>query len=102
MDIDENLLKIKAVIKSIFPDSRIILFGSRARKVFDNQSDYDILVVVKQNLRIKEKRQYESVIRKKLNFIPLDIIIKTEEEIAYFLDKIGSVTREAMKYGVNL
>ena len=102
MDKDENLLKIKAAIKNIFPDSKIILFGSRARKDFDNRSDYDILVVVKQNLEIKEKRQYESVIRKKLDFIPLDIIVKTEEDMEYFLDKIGSVVREAMKYGVNL
>ena len=102
MDKDENLLKIKAAIKNIFPDSKIILFGSRAGKDFDNRSDYDILVVVKQNLEIKEKRQYESVIRKKLDFIPLDIIVKTEEDMEYFLDKIGSVVREAMKYGVNL
>ena len=61
---DENLTKIKEVIKNIFPDSRVILFGSRSKEKYDRQSDYDILVIVKQNLTIKEKRQYASVIRR--------------------------------------
>lgn len=99
---DENLIKIKQTIKTIFPDSQIILFGSRGRNDFNNRSDYDILVIVKHNLDIKEKRQYESIIRKKLSSVPLDVIVKTEDDIIYYQDKIGSIAREAMKYGVNL
>ncbi|MCK4256338.1 nucleotidyltransferase domain-containing protein [candidate division WOR-3 bacterium] len=99
---DENLMKIKEVIKNIFPDSRIILFGSRSKGKYDSQSDYDILVIVKQNLTIKEKRQYASVIRRQLVEIPIDVIVKTEEDIIYYKDKIGSVTREAVLEGVSL
>ncbi len=99
---DENLIKIKEVIKTIFPDSRIMLFGSRGRDDFETQSDYDILVEVKENLSIKQKREYEGKIRKQLAKIPLDVIIKTEEDISYYQDKIGSVTREAILNGVNL
>ena len=99
---DENLMKIKEVIKNIFPDSRVILFGSRSKEKYDSQSDYDILVIVKQNLTIKEKRQYASVIRRQLVEIPIDVIVKTEEDIIYYKDKIGSVTREAVLEGVSL
>ncbi|PIS25932.1 MAG: hypothetical protein COT45_01550 [bacterium (Candidatus Stahlbacteria) CG08_land_8_20_14_0_20_40_26] len=99
---DENLTKIKEVIKNIFPDSRVILFGSRSKEKYDRQSDYDILVIVKQNLTIKEKRQYASVIRRQLAEIPIDVIVKTEEDIIYYQDKIGSVTREAVLEGVSL
>lgn len=34
--------------------------------------------------------------------IPVDIIIKSEEEVNYYKDKIGSITREALKDGVIL
>ncbi len=50
---DDNLAKIKEVIKNIFSDCRIILFGSRSRDNFYSKSDYDILVIVKQNLSIE-------------------------------------------------
>ena len=101
---DKNLMKIKEVIKTVFPDSRIILFGSRSRGGFNERSDYDILVIVKQGLAIKEKRQYASVIRKKLADIEIDadIIVKTEKDIVYYQDKIGSMTREAILEGVSL
>ena len=99
---DQNLTKIKRVIKTIFPDSQVILFGSRSRGDFERQSDYDLLVIIKRNSSIKEKRQYASVIRKQLAEIPIDVIVKTEEDANYYKDKIGSVTREAILEGVSL
>ncbi|MBI4723337.1 MAG: nucleotidyltransferase domain-containing protein [Candidatus Stahlbacteria bacterium] len=99
---DKNLIKIKEVIKNIFPDNRIILFGSRGRGNFDRLSDYDILVIVKQNLSIKEKRQFASKITNKLAsmLIATDVIIKTEKDVNYYQDKIGSVVREAVREGM--
>ncbi|MDI6784474.1 MAG: nucleotidyltransferase domain-containing protein [bacterium] len=99
---DKNLKKINDVVKSILPESRIILFGSRAKGDSDRKSDYDILVIVKQNLSIKEKRTYASNIMKLLADIPLDVIVKTEQDIIYYQDKIGSITREAVLNGVGL
>jgi len=99
---DENLVKIKEIVGNILPDSQIILFGSRVRGNFDNKSDYDILVVVKKNLSIKGKRQYASLIMKELADLPLDVIVKTEEDINYYQDKIGSITREAMLEGIRV
>ena len=101
---DENLIKIKEVVKTIFPNSRIILFGSRSRGDFNRYSDYDILIIAKQRLTIKEKRRYASAVRKKLADMEIDtdVIIKTEEDITYYKDKIGSVKREAILEGTSL
>ena len=101
---DENLLKIKEVIKNIFPDCRVILFGSRSRKDFKTQSDYDILVIIKNNLNIKEKFQYESIIRKHLAQMEIDtdIIVKSEDDIPVHLKRIDSVVKEALETGVAL
>ena len=101
---DENLLKIKEVIKNIFPDCRVILFGSRSRKDFKTQSDYDILVIIKNNLNIKEKFQYESIIRKHLAQMEIDtdIIVKSEDDIPAHLKRIDSVVKEALETGVAL
>jgi len=97
---DENLIKIKETIKNIFPECRIILFGSKARGDFDNQSDYDILVIVKQDLSIKEKRYYAGFIQKKLASIPLDVIVQTEMDVPKHLKRIESVVKEAIETGV--
>ena len=101
---DENLLKIKEVIKNIFPDCRVVLFGSRSRKDFKTQSDYDILVIIKNNLNIKEKFQYESIMRKHLAQmgIDADIIVKSEDDIPARLKRIDSVVKEALETGVAL
>lgn len=101
---DENIVKIKEVVKAIFPQSKIILFGSRSRDDFESQSDYDILVVVKKNLNIKEKRRYASIITDKLAEIEIlaDIIVKTEGDIIYYQDKIGSITREDLLEGITI
>lgn len=101
---DNNLIIIKEVVKSISPDARIILFGSRGRGDFESFSDYDLLVVVKQVLTIKEKRQYAGMIANYLGKmeVPADVIVKTEEDVIYYQDKIGSITREAILEGVSL
>ena len=66
---DKNLIKIKEETNNILPDSRIILFGSRGRGDFDKRSDYDIIVISKQNLDVKEKHEYGNRIRKQLSEI---------------------------------
>lgn len=101
---DENLKKIKEVVQAVLSGSRILLFGSRSRGNFNAESDYDILVIVKQNLSIKEKRTYASIIRKQLaeQEIDADIIVKTEADINYFKDKIGSITRAAVQEGISI
>jgi len=82
----------------------IILFGSRARGDYSEKSDYDILIVMKNNLTIREKMELSSLLRKKLakEGIDADLVIKSKEELNYYRTKIGSVVREVLKEGTRL
>lgn len=104
MNRDENLVEVKKIITYFLPGSRIILFGSRARGDFDSRSDYDLMVISKKELDFKEKRKYASDIRKQLARlgIPVDVLVKTETDVIYYEDKIGSVVRAAIKDGIAL
>lgn len=72
---------IKEVANRILPNSKILLFGSRARK--DNSSDYDFLIITKETIDIQRKRTLKSLLRKELAQlkIPADILIQSEEEV---------------------
>ena len=65
---------------------------------------YDILVIVKENLAIKEKMSLSGMVRRKLAKmgIDADIIIKSKDEVDYYKDKIGSVVKSALSEGVAL
>ncbi len=98
--------KIKGTIKTIFEMKRIslkeiILFGSRARGDFDNLSDWDILVITRDSLTLKQKREIGHLIRKSLgkNLIPCDVIIKSECEINNRKNIPGSLIRTALMEG---
>ena len=82
----------------------IILFGSRARGDYSEKSDHDIMIVMKNNLTIREKMELSSLLRKKLakKGIDADLIIKSKEELNYYRTKIGSVVREVLKEGITL
>lgn len=99
---DENFPEIKELVQRVLPGSRVILFGSRSRGDFDKYSDYDILVVSDRNLNTREKRRFAGKIRKKMAVkgIPADVMVKTEADVHYYGDKLGSVVREAVRDGI--
>ena len=82
----------------------IILFGSRARGDSSEKSDYDFMIVMKNNLIVREKIKLSSLLRKKLakKGIDADLVIKSKDELNDYKTKIGSVTREALKEGITL
>ncbi len=83
---------------------KILLFGSRARGDFSKNSDWDLLIILEEKLNIQEKRRISKEIRTLLakNLIPADIIVKSKEELDYFINFEGSVTKEALKEGIQL
>lgn len=83
---------------------RIILFGSRARKDFTRFSDYDILVITDKTFEINKKMGISKNIREYLAKlgIDVDVIIKSDREVAILKDKPGSIVRNALKEGVAL
>ncbi len=97
---------IKKTISStlLYEYQSIILFGSRARGTNRLKSDYDILIVLKDEVTEKEKIKITTKIRKSLaqKDIDADILVKTKNEIDYFKNKMGSVVNIAIKEGVVL
>jgi predicted nucleotidyltransferase len=98
--------KIKEVISQILDKKgiknfKIILFGSRARGDFKTDSDWDFLIIVEKEVRFEDKREISREIRVNLAqlLIPCDVIIKSVNEIEYYSNFIGTVTREALKEG---
>ena len=47
--------EIKKLILSVYPSSEIILYGSRSKGLEKEGSDWDILVIVDQDLRERDK-----------------------------------------------
>ena len=99
--------EIQKLLKETFGKldyEKIILFGSRARDDFSEGSDYDILIIVQKSLAIEEKMRLLARLRKELakKGIDADIIIKSNDEVEYYKDKIGSVVKTALKEGVAL
>ena len=82
--------KIKEIINKVFEEKgikveKIILFGSRAKGEYEELSDYDIFVVIKEDINKLEKRKLKKEIYRSLHlvfpFFPFDIIVKTKKKI---------------------
>lgn len=106
---DEKFKEIKEQIMKSLDEmgisvENIILFGSRARGDYNEDSDYDILIVTEETFPFREKIRIFNKVTKDLakKLIPCDVIIKSYDEIEYFQDKVGSVVREALQEGVAL
>jgi predicted nucleotidyltransferase len=107
MDNKADLEKIKEIISITlkndgFVTSGIYLFGSRARGNFSSSSDYDIMIILKDGIGMKEKinlfsRLRRALAKKKYN---VDIVIKSNDEVNYYRDKVGHIVRSALSDGV--
>jgi predicted nucleotidyltransferase len=99
---EQNLDAIRFNISLFITGCKIILFGSRAKDTAGDTSDYDLLVITKENLTVKEERHLSSLIRKRLAGLDIDadVIIRSESEAIYFMNKPGSIVREALREGL--
>jgi uncharacterized protein len=82
---------------------KLLLFGSRARGDFDARSDWDLLLILKEETSIEEKVRIYCEVSERLaqKRIASDIIIKSESEMELYKG-IGGFTREALREGVVL
>ena len=94
---------IKNALKGIDYD-RVILFGSRARGDNRRDSDFDIMVVIKNDLNREKKMRLSGLINKRLilDGLDCDILIRSENQINYLINKTGSITRDAINEGNTL
>ncbi|MFC0876870.1 nucleotidyltransferase domain-containing protein [Saccharicrinis sp. FJH2] len=100
----ESLSIIKETTCRLIPGSKVLLFGSRARKENSNDSDYDFLVITEETIGVQKKRSLKALIRKELaKFkIPADVLIQSEEEIEFKKDITGHILKQVLREGVVL
>jgi hypothetical protein len=98
----DSLTIIRNAAIRLFPDCKVVLFGSRARNDNSNESDYDILIITKNAIEIHEKRFFKSQLRKELARykIPADILIQNEEEVQINKEITGHILRQVIKEGI--
>ncbi len=93
---DKEILKeIKRVILDVTKEmnieiDKIILFGSRARGDYREDSDWDILIITKDDLKLNKKlkliRKIKLILSKKIS---TDIIIMNKKNYYTHIDDIG-------------
>lgn len=95
---------IRETVNRIIPNSKTLLFGSRARKDNTSDSDYDFLVITKDTIDIRKKRTLKSLLRKELAQlkIPADILIQSEDEIDSKKEITGHILKQVLKEGLAL
>ena len=104
--IDKNINIAKKIIteevkKAGYQVERIILFGSRAKGDYNENSDYDFFVVLEQGASHKDESNMLLKIRRKMAKLKIDndIIISSSGEIKKD-NNVGNITYYALKYGI--
>lgn len=79
----------------IYKLNKIILFGSRARGDYHEYSDYDILVIINNNIDNVNRFQLEEDIVFDLSNLNIycDILIRTDNEVKERVELIGNAIR---------
>jgi predicted nucleotidyltransferase len=83
---------------------KIILFGSRVKGYYKADSDWDFLIIVKEDLSRDEKWDAILHIKRRLAKLKIsnDIIINSEKEFKERLKDVGYITYYALKEGVEV
>lgn len=88
---------VKRVVENYHPD-KIILFGSYAYGKPNKDSDLDLLIVKDDPAsKIERHRKVRSYFKGLM--IPVDVIVKTNEEFNRYKNIIGTIVYPAAKYG---
>lgn len=89
---------------SIVSYEKIVLFGSRSRDDYNEQSDFDLLIILKNETPKNKKISLSTLIRKRLatKMIDADVLVKDNTDVDYLKNKTGSVVRNALLEGIQL
>ena len=99
---DNNIKIITGIIYKILPKCEIILFGSRAKKSYTDESDYDLLIISDKQLLIREKRKLQAQIRRKIaeHLIPANILIQNKDEFKEKKNITGHIVKQIASEGI--
>lgn len=103
-DFKERVVKLlREILKDLGVNvCKIVLFGSRARGDYANDSDYDFLIIVENSMSLSEKRRNTSFIRMRMaeNNIAVDVFLKDITDYENYKDVVGSLCYEVEKEGI--
>lgn len=93
---------IRNSVNELLPECSILLFGSRARHDYSDDSDFDLMIVTESSYDVKELRLLKAMIRRKLarNGIPADIIVQSKAELELNKRATGHIVRQVLKEGI--
>lgn len=102
MNFKENLQEIIEVLKDIVPLREAYLFGSFAYGIPDNNSDFDLYLVVEEY-----DRKYETLVEiysaiDKIKKRPVDILLNTKEYFDKRKEYCGTLEYKIFKEGIKL
>ncbi len=96
---------IKSIVWSYLPDSKVLLFGSRARNTNAVYSDYDLLIITPNEFLAKDKITLESKISKSLVYAihsPFDVVLESQEGLEAKRNAKGLIFYHALKDAIEL
>jgi predicted nucleotidyltransferase len=95
---------VRAIVAEVDPE-QVILFGSRARGDAREDSDVDLVVVEAEPFGQARSRRREStrILLALFDFeVPIDILLYSCDEIAYWRDSLNHVLARALREGRTL
>ena len=96
--------EIKAIVRRYFSDSKIMLFGSRAREEERADSDYDKLIITEESFSSENKIALRTKIRKELlkEGYRADVLLQNKSEVEKKRRLPGHIIRNILKDAVML
>ena len=103
----EVIAKLKTILNEIgVVYTNILLFSSRTGNDFEEESDWDFLIVVKGNLDLKEKRELWHKIYRRFHdyfpFVSVDIILKDEQSFEDEKNVANTISNEVYLEGIKV
>jgi len=102
-DLPNSIIKFLNIVKQRVSEEitpvKIILFGSFSRGDFDEDSDLDLMFIIKDDNNSIKDTQYKINSLLKDRTIPLDILVYYESDIEKKKNIIGSLPYEVVKEG---
>lgn len=102
LDQDKNLADIVGKLKDHFHPTKVYLFGSRAKGVAREGSDYDLFLIVKNSEISSVERMKEAYRILWGRTVPVDVFVYTQEEFEEYKDEVNSIANTVALEGVEL
>lgn len=104
-DMKNILRELKGSLKELMGDNlvKMILYGSRARGDYDNESDTDIAIIVRELSRQLKNRILDIVADAEIKYLStISILIFTEENFSFLKKRERRIVMDIEKDGIPL